>query len=99
MVLFLTAPALLGESKKDRGRAFFQEKGCAYCHMMGGVGGVKGPALDDVGKRRSKEAIENQIRNGSLIMPAFGDALTPEEIDAIAEFLHKSISAPRVPVP
>lgn len=96
----LTAPALRGESKKDLGRALFQEKGCSYCHMMSGAGGVKGPALDGVGKRRSKEAIENQIRNGSMIMPAFGDALTPQEIDAIAEFLHKSITAPvavRVP--
>lgn len=96
----LAAPVLLGESKKDRGHVFFQEKGCAYCHRMGGVGGVKGPALDGIGKHRSKEEIENQIRNGSLIMPAFGDALTPAEIDAIAEFLHRSITVPaavRVP--
>lgn len=94
MVLLLTAQFLPGEAKKDRGRVLFHEKGCSYCHRMGDVGGVKGPALDGVGKRLSKEAIESRIRNGSLVMPAFGDALTPPEIDAIAEFLHKSIEVP-----
>ena len=100
LVLVLIAPALPGESKKDRGHGLFQEKGCSYCHMMSGVGGVKGPALDGVGKRKTKEAIEDQIRNGSMIMPAFGEALTPQEIDAIAEFLHRSTTVPaavRVP--
>ncbi len=99
MVLVLAAPALLAESKKDHGRDLFQEKGCSYCHMMGSVGGVKGPALDGVGRRRTKESIENQIRNGSMIMPAFGEALTPQEVDAIAEFLHRSTVSAAVRVP
>ena len=93
-VLLLSAPAAPGESKKDHGRELFQEKGCAYCHQIGGVGGVKGPALDGIGKRRTKKAIEDQIRNGSLLMPAFGEALTAQEVDAIAEFLHRSMPVP-----
>ena len=94
VILVLATPALLCESKKDHGRVLFQEKGCSYCHIMNGIGGVKGPVLDGVGKRQTKEFIENQIRNGSMLMPAFGDALTLQEIDAIAEFLHKSITIP-----
>ncbi|MGI4755615.1 MAG: c-type cytochrome [Janthinobacterium lividum] len=74
----------------DRGHELFREKGCVQCHVYDGEGGSKGPALDGVGKRLSKTAIENQIRNGSLVMPAFADALTADEITAIAAFLHKS---------
>ncbi len=31
-----------------QGQIVFQEKQCRNCHMLGGVGGERGPALDGV---------------------------------------------------
>ena len=79
---------LEAESAKVRGREVFQTKGCMQCHSIGGVGGSKGPRLDAVGKRLKKDQIEHQIQQGSLAMPSFADALSPDELHTLVEYLH-----------
>jgi cbb3-type cytochrome oxidase cytochrome c subunit len=74
----------------DQGQRLFVQKGCIGCHSVGGVGGKVGPALDDVGVRRSPEWIMQHFRDprsvtpGS-VMPKFG--FTETEARALTEFL------------
>ena len=54
---------------------------------MNGQGGTKGPDLSGVGLRRTPAFIKNQIQQGSAGMPAFQDALSEEDIDALVLYL------------
>jgi mono/diheme cytochrome c family protein len=74
----------------DAGKRLFQEKGCIGCHSLGGVGGKVGPALDEVGQRRSPEWIVAHFRNPQSVtpgsvMPQFN--FSEHEIRALTEFL------------
>lgn len=79
----------------ELGTRLFQEKGCQHCHGADGRGGDLGPDLSTIGKRWKNPQIEAQIRNGGGGMPAFGDALQPDEISALVEFLHTKRKAPK----
>jgi mono/diheme cytochrome c family protein len=76
------------QGTKSSGPELFQSKGCVQCHSMKNVGGNKGPHLDAVGKRLKKEQIEHQIEQGSLAMPSFAEALSPDELHTLVEYLH-----------
>ncbi len=80
------------ESDAVKGKALFQEKGCAHCHTLtdAGAGGSIGPRLDGVGKRLKKEQIEHQITFGGNTMPPFGEALSPDEIHQITAYLSRA---------
>jgi mono/diheme cytochrome c family protein len=74
----------------SEGRRLFQEKGCIGCHSIAGKGGTIGPALDDVGMRRTPEWIIQHFRNPQTVspgtvMPRFG--FTEAEARALTEFL------------
>lgn len=73
--------------QKAHGAAVFNESGCQHCHSMGGVGGHKGPDLSGVGRRKSKDALRQQIVNGSKVMPAFGDDLAPGDLKDLIAYL------------
>jgi mono/diheme cytochrome c family protein len=105
-VLLLTAyaatpaRALMGSNTKaaeEAGALLFRDKGCAYCHGVGGAGGKKGPIL--TGLRTDKlwtpEKITAQILNGGQKMPPFSDSLTDVEISDLVAYLR----AKRRPVP
>jgi len=81
---------LLASSKVQRqhGAALFASSGCQTCHTIGSVGGKRGPDLSGIGRRAKKDAIRNQIVNGSKVMPAFGNVLAPQEIDDLIAYLH-----------
>ena len=58
------------------GAKLFQKKGCAGCHMVNGVGGKWGPALNGLSSRRSEDWVrENFIHPQTMapgtIMPAY----------------------------
>ena len=76
-------------ARKDReaGRALFQEKGCAHCHGMDGVGGERGPALVAVGRKLKTDQIRHQIEAGGGGMPAFADVLQPDEVSRLVDWL------------
>jgi ubiquinol-cytochrome c reductase cytochrome b subunit len=70
-----------------RGAAFLQNKQCRNCHALGGVGGERGPALDDVATRLTADEMVRQIIQGGGNMPAYGKKLSPAEVEAIVSFM------------
>lgn len=85
-------------SKQDQaaGALLFHEKGCEYCHGPDGRGSEKAPDLSEVGKRLKREQIERQIQNGGAQMPAFGEALQPDEIRLLVDYLQAKRKASAV---
>jgi len=69
------------------GALLFHNSGCEHCHGVNGVGTEKGPSLASVGRRLKPESITRQIEVGGGGMPAFGDALQPDEIQRLVDFL------------
>jgi ubiquinol-cytochrome c reductase cytochrome b subunit len=76
-----TEPAIV------QGATLFHEKGCEFCHAIGGYGGKKGPDLSLVRSRMTQDQMEARITNGSANMPAYAKSLTPEEVRTIVGFL------------
>jgi ubiquinol-cytochrome c reductase cytochrome b subunit len=70
-----------------QGAQSFEQRGCLNCHTIAGVGGRRGPDLTHVGSRLSAEELTWRILNGGRNMPAYGSALTPEEVNGLVEFL------------
>ncbi len=80
-----------GGGAAEKGARLFASLGCTACHRIGNVGGTVGPDLTKVGGRRTKEWIEQQIRdpkshNPKSIMPSFSQ-LSDEDNDSLAEYL------------
>ena len=80
------APADDGEGAATEGETVFTDN-CGSCHTLSAAGtsGSIGPNLDDTSLDAS--AIEGIVEDGTASMPAFGDALSEEEIAAVAEFV------------
>ena len=70
-----------------QGANVFQEKQCRNCHSIGGLGGQRGPALDDVATRLTEDQMIRQVLLGGGNMPAYGSALSPAETTALVRFL------------
>jgi ubiquinol-cytochrome c reductase cytochrome b subunit len=70
-----------------QGANVFQYKQCRNCHALGGLGGVRGPALDDVAARMTHDQLIRQVIQGGGNMPAFGTSLSPAEVTALVQFL------------
>jgi cbb3-type cytochrome oxidase cytochrome c subunit len=74
----------------SQGLRLFQQKGCIGCHAVAGKGGSVGPALDDVGLRRSPDWMvqhfrEPQAVSPGSVMPQF--KFTESEARALTDFL------------
>jgi cbb3-type cytochrome oxidase cytochrome c subunit len=89
-----TAPGYYASMKvipsAEEGQHLFAQKGCIGCHSVGGLGGKVGPALDDVGLRRSPEWMLQHFRDPQSVtpgsvMPRFGFSET--EARALTDFL------------
>jgi nitric oxide reductase subunit C len=75
----------------QQGKVLFNTLGCSGCHSIGGIGGKIGPDLTDVGSKRSKEWIEQQIKDPkshvpNSIMPSFADQ-PAEKIQDLVDYL------------
>jgi ubiquinol-cytochrome c reductase cytochrome b subunit len=97
-----------------QGAVVIQAKQCRDCHSLGGEGGRRGPALDDVAVRLTADQLIRQVLQGGGNMPAYGKNLSPAETTALVAFLKtlhpadqrpaedaallKTTSAPRVGV-
>ena len=64
-----------------------QAKQCRNCHALGGEGGRRGPALDDVATRLTHDQLIRQVLQGGGNMPAYGKNLRPPEVTALVAFL------------
>jgi ubiquinol-cytochrome c reductase cytochrome b subunit len=90
--------ALMGRTALERrGALVFQAKQCRNCHALGGTGGQRGPALDQVAVRLTEDQLVRQVIQGDGNMPAYGKNLTPAETTALVAFLetlHRSAEQP-----
>lgn len=71
----------------DPGLEAFIAAGCGGCHALADAGssGTSGPDLD--GLAPDAERVRSAVTNGIGAMPAFGNRLSAEEIDAIAVYV------------
>ncbi len=76
---------LSGDARQ--GATLFEQKGCHNCHTIAGTGGQRGPDLTTVGNRLNREQLTWRILNGGNNMPAFGTALSPQDLSALVDFL------------
>jgi ubiquinol-cytochrome c reductase cytochrome b subunit len=72
---------------ETRGALVFQDKQCRNCHSLGGKGGERGPSLDAVATRLTKDEMVRQVIQGGGNMPAYGKKLSPAEVDALVAFM------------
>ena len=70
-----------------RGAELFKQEACLACHQIGGEGGQRGPDLSAVGDRLTREQLTWRILYGGNNMPAYGQTLTPDELNALVTFL------------
>ncbi len=79
---------LNGRSPLERqGALVFQVKQCRNCHSVGNSGGKRGPALDSVATRLTRDQLVRQVIQGGGNMPAYGKNLNPAEVTALVSFL------------
>ncbi|MCA1586971.1 MAG: cytochrome b N-terminal domain-containing protein, partial [Acidobacteria bacterium] len=81
-------------SPEDRLAATTFSTMCVGCHKIAGEGGDTGPDLSQIGQRREAAAIRDIIVDptsefGDSIMPAYGERLTEQQMDALAQYLAK----------
>src|SRR5262245_681438 len=76
-----------------RGVAVLQNKQCRNCHSLGGEGGQRGPALDNVATRLTGDQLVRQVIQGGGNMPAYGRNLSPAEVTALVAFM-RTLHAP-----
>ena len=82
-------PGEPGEPGAADGEAIFSEH-CATCHTLAAAGstGTIGPNLDE--SRPSQELAVDRVTNGQGAMPSFEGTLSPEQIQAVAEYVATS---------
>ena len=76
-----------GGGEAPDGEAIFAEAGCGGCHTLeaAGTSGNVGPNLDD--SKPSKELVIDRVTNGQGAMPPFKDSYSPEQIEAVADYV------------
>jgi ubiquinol-cytochrome c reductase cytochrome b subunit len=80
-----------------QGALVIQNKQCRTCHSLGGQGGERGPALDGVATRLTRDQLIRQVLQGDGNMPAYGKNLSPSEVNALVAFLETLRPAGQVP--
>lgn len=85
-----TAPTATTTGGGADGAAIFESAGCGGCHTLEAAGssGTSGPNLDEL--QPDKDRVVEQVTNGGGAMPAFGDRLSEEEIEAVATYVAES---------
>jgi ubiquinol-cytochrome c reductase cytochrome b subunit len=69
------------------GAVVLQAKQCRNCHSLGNQGGLRGPALDAVATRLTRDQLVRQVLQGGGNMPAYGKNLRPDEVTALVAFM------------
>jgi mono/diheme cytochrome c family protein len=82
-------------AQQAAGRAIFDHY-CSACHNPYSSSGKKGPGLKSLfrnqylpsGLPANDRFVEQTIGGGRGMMPSFGDALTPDQLEALMAYLH-----------
>jgi ubiquinol-cytochrome c reductase cytochrome b subunit len=89
---------LIGRTALERhGALVLQAKQCRACHALEGTGGQRGPALDGVAVRLTRDQLIRQVVQGGGNMPAYGKNLSPAETTALVAFLETLRPAGQAP--
>lgn len=78
-------------SAVDHGKELY-EGNCLACHGAGGSGGHNGPNLKTSDIAKNHDQLITQIKNGKGAMPGFGNTLTEDEINDLAEYIKAKIA-------
>jgi ubiquinol-cytochrome c reductase cytochrome b subunit len=70
-----------------QGALVFQLKQCRNCHALEDSGGKRGPPLDTVAVRLTRDQLIRQVIQGGGNMPAYGKNLSPPETTALVAYL------------
>jgi mono/diheme cytochrome c family protein len=78
------------DPKIERGKAVYDETGCATCHAIGGIGGRTGPSLDKIGSKYDAEKLKGillnpKTLNPNTVMPPFEGS--EEDLEALVAYL------------
>lgn len=89
MALLAHAPAALPQDPELGRKVFTQiaQPSCSLCHTLKAAGatGTVGPSLDEL--QPDKARVMDTVRTGVGPMPPFADKLTPQQIEAVAEYV------------
>lgn len=89
----------------QKGKQLYWDYRCSYCHSLHGRGGTVGPALDNVGLRRTNEWMGDHFKNPQKITPGTKMArikFKKSDLDALVSYLKSlgglvfSTEAPRL---
>jgi ubiquinol-cytochrome c reductase cytochrome b subunit len=80
------------QGEAARGAELFEQQACLACHRIDGQGGQRGPDLSTVGDRLTRDQLAWRILNGGRNMPAYGQTLAPDELNALVAFLSEQRS-------
>ena len=69
------------------GMKIFNWLAILYGDSLGGEGGLRGPALDGVATRLTRDQLIRQVIQGGGNMPAYGKNLAPPEVTALVAFM------------
>jgi len=82
------ARALAHRSPRERqGVLVLQNKQCRNCHSLDDLGGHRGPPLDAVATRLTRDDLIRQVLQGGGNMPAYAKNLSPPQVTALVSFL------------
>ena len=76
-----------GEGDPQNGELVFVTNGCGFCHTLSDVDarGTTGPNLDET--KPSYDLVVERVTNGKGVMPAFGEDMTPQDIQDVAAYV------------
>ena len=90
----LSVMLLSGCDSRSRALQLIEHYKCRDCHTLKGKGGSAAPNLTNVGSRRDREYIHQQIKdprshNPNTAMPSFGDRMSEQDLNVLADYLSK----------
>jgi len=83
------APGTAESPSVAAGRKIYNDMMCAGCHQIGGKGGTGGPAMDDIGARRTREELMDRMlkRRAGTIMPTLPPDMSTKKINDLVDYL------------
>lgn len=87
--VLLTSNAIADDLAAQGKKVFIEQAqpSCTVCHTLSDAGsaGEIGPDLDELAP--SVVQVQNAVKGGVGLMPAFGDSLSEEQIRAVAHYV------------
>jgi ubiquinol-cytochrome c reductase cytochrome b subunit len=78
------------------GGLLFSAEACIACHTIDGVGGQRGPDLSTIADQLQFGQMIWRIAHGGGGMPAYGNTITPAQMNDLVAFLETRTAYPRV---